>query len=59
MAKNNMETLGAHPKYQKVQVPWTLAGSSVAWEVFGILALHWGRDCWMLQQSPRIRTYCR
>lgn len=47
-AKNNMETLGAHPKYQKVPHtprPWQAA--PVAWEVFGILGVHgwlWQRE---------------
>ena len=43
--KNNMETLGAHPKYQKVPyTPPTLAGSSCGLEVPCILALSRGLE---------------
>ena len=44
-AKNNMETLGAHPKYQKVPyTPRTLAGSSCGLKVPCILAVPRGLE---------------
>ena len=59
MAKNNMETLGAHPKYQKVQVPLDLGrqlcGLGGIWD----LALRRGWACWMLQERHLVRTCCR
>lgn len=44
-AKNNMETLGAHPKYQKVPyTSRTLAGSSCGLEVPCISAVPRGLE---------------